>query len=85
MYVTFLQLGEHLQYLLFLVLDAYLRLLLHAYKEKIMFKIMLYIYYPLPFWGNIFKFSLTWSCVPLPQSTTSSGWKLLMFGKFVHK
>ena len=27
---------------------------------------------------NLFKFSTTWGCVPLLQSTTSSDWKLLI-------
>ena len=34
---------------------------------------------PLSCWVNKFIFSTTWGCVSLPRSTTSSGWKLLIF------
>ena len=35
--------------------------------------------------NNILKFSTTWVGVSLPRSTTSSGWKLLLFVEFETK
>ena len=37
---------------------------------------------PLEHWAKQFKFSSTWSCVSLPQSTISSDWKFVLFVKF---
>ena len=33
----------------------------------------------------LFEFSATWSCVSLPRTTTSSGWRLLTFASFENK
>ena len=36
-------------------------------------------------WESLFKFSVTWSCVSLPRSTTSSDCKFVWFAKFKSK
>ena len=45
-------------------------------------KICTYVICPLDHWPIPFKFSVTWSRVSLPRSTTSSDWKFVLFVKF---